>query len=87
MKQLKIYKMNEFDWWADYSEEEAIKNYLSEMLLDEDEIDEVEEVTGGDLDKLLFAKDVEGENITFRERLEFLNEDRNEPQLFASTEY
>ena len=51
LKTLKVYQMNDCDWFADYSKEEAIEHYLFHSELKDDDIDmnEVRELTGKEL--------------------------------------
>ena len=89
MKDLKVFQMNDCDWWADYSKEEARKNYLEtlgekdlsdpEGYIDNDFFDALSDKTLG---KLFFRADDGNEKITFGERLNQLDK----PQFFASTE-
>jgi hypothetical protein len=80
-QKLKIYMMNEYDWWADYSREEARKNYI-EQVGEPDCIDKMEEVSERAMERLKYKDEDMIFAITFKEQLI-----RNPKQgLFASTE-
>jgi len=82
---LKVFKMNDYDWWADYSSEEAEKNYTSFVASQCDG----DEATDGAI--LLNSEDLlshtfhdeDGSTGTFKEQLEKIDD----PQFFGSTEY
>ena len=85
---MKIFKMNDYDWWMDTDIESAKKNYLDEYGYDvmKDEL-KIKELTEHELDHLKYIITdgrVSSESITFRERM---NEIDQIPQIFASTEY
>lgn len=78
-KKLKVYRMNEYEWWADYSEEEARKNYI-EFTGEEDGIEDMEEEAR--MDTLKYKDEDMKVAITFAEQLA-----RSPIQgLFATTE-
>jgi len=81
---LKVYQMNDYDWWADFSMEEAKKNYLKEFDYEDGDLDDVTELGKEGLEKNFFREDLDHYEITFQDRLKELEQ---EPQLFASTEY
>jgi len=86
---MKIFKMNEYDWWMDIDLESAKDNYTKHHLEIDDieslDIESAKELTYDELDKLRFIKD-EDDNpeCSFREHM---NELDQTPQFFASTEY
>lgn len=84
-KELKVFRMNDYDWWADYSPEEAEKNYIAFVASQCDEF----EATGGavllsdqDLLEHTYRHD-DGGTGSFKTQLSKLDK----PQIFASTEY
>lgn len=98
---VKIYKMNDCDWVAAKTPEEALKWYIEvcwEGIEDDadTDIDTVHELTEEELDSLKFW-DVDDPLVEengmrtypFREALRIMIEDQEEepPFLFASTEY
>ena len=89
MSELKIFKMNEYDWWVDYDLKSAIGNYSKygkeEILLDDDDIKvgEARQITVDELNTLLFDDVGEGRKVTFRDALQGIDK----PQFFASTEW
>jgi len=91
--QMKIFRMNDYDWWMDIGLESAKKNYMEHTENDDESdcIDKARELTEEELDSSRFYKDGDcrdDENgdpkCSFRERM---NELDQIPQFFASTEY
>lgn len=78
-RKLKCYKMNDFDWWVDYSLEEAKINYKKDSGLTDDEIDEAYELSDEELNQVFDNDD----QTTLRQYLESFST----PGFFASTEY
>lgn len=79
-KTLKVYWMNEYDWWADYSIGEARENYIK-MSGGGDSIDgDFHEEAN--MDTLKYKDEDMEEAITFAEQLER----KPEVGLFASSE-
>lgn len=88
----RVYKMNDYDWWADYSEDEANKNYriwqIEQVGLEPEdcEDDEAIELTETEMDTLNFVGD-NSALLTFREALQEMIEKGEEfPCVFASTD-
>jgi hypothetical protein len=86
--QLKVFQMNDYDWWADYSKEEAKNNYIKWSMeqggipFEDIEID-ICELSGEMMDKFKYVDEDENTEITFTEELR-----RNpKPGFFASTEH
>ena len=81
-RKLKVYRMDDYDWWADYSEGEARRNYLEYTGVEEENISDMEQVTEEEMEKYKYQDEDMDVAISFKERLE-----RNPIQgLFASTE-
>ena len=96
-KEAKVYEMNECDWWADYSMEDAKKNYLkfTGMGLDDVKEDWEEgwpvELSEDDLDRIKYSPDPyeepDAEKRTFREELDGRIKKDEVPGFFATTEF
>ncbi len=86
---LKVFRLNDNDWWVAESLEEAKADYLKVTGLTEDEaFDGEAELSDADLDRLhIFDEDFR-RTRSFRERLEQIAADPLEsvPGIFASTE-
>ncbi|WP_145964069.1 hypothetical protein [Chromobacterium phragmitis] len=85
---IRIFEMNDCDWVAARSKEDAIQFY-GEIAMPED-FENVQELSAQQLDSLQFHVDDNhnGPTITFRQRLQQLvDADETLPQLFASTEF
>ena len=96
--ELKVYEMNEYDWWADFSIEEAKTNYLQFTGLDEEDCKEdwedgwPSELTEEDMNRLEYAPDPYEEpnalKRSFKEELQKrIEEGEIGSQFFASTEF
>lgn len=85
LKKLKVFRMNDFDCFADYSLEEAIKHYKEMSLIDDDEIDDPREYSEEELDALKIVEIDEPNHPThtFKEWLDGFDK----PGFFSSTEY
>lgn len=90
---IKIFSLNEFDWWAG-ADLESVKNaYLEETGLDAEEAfedDTPEELSDADLDRLRFHYDLDdrSKTISFREQLEdMVRSGMSFPCFFGSTEF
>jgi hypothetical protein len=85
---MKIFKMNEYDWWMDIDLESAKKNctkYCEEIDTDPADVKKAYELTDVDLDVMSFIADGDnGPKCTFREQMNRMDQ---VPQFFASTEY
>ena len=91
-----VYCMNECDWWADYSLQEAKEHYRTYCKEEigigdgEIEIDVAYRLNKTQLKQYTFWQDEEirkGEAITFKEQLRRMAKKGNVPGFFASTEY
>lgn len=87
-----IYKMNDYDWWVDFSPEEANKNYRkwlidSQVYTEQDEFDhDAIELSDNEMTMMQYQLEP-GINITFTSRLDDMIESGVEfPCFFASTE-
>lgn len=84
---LKVFRMNETDHFADYSKEDAIKNYKILCGIEDDEIleDEIDELTEEQLKKeiLIFIDEPGQPEVTFFDHLQTFSK----PGLFSSSEY
>lgn len=86
---MKIYAMNDCDWVAAESLDEAIAFY-KEWVNDDDEcLEDPGEVIDSEMDRLIFTDEDYHTKRTFREELVLLeaNPEVKFPLLFASTEY
>ena len=82
--QMKIFKMNDCDWWMDTDLESAKKNYIVFVEAEPESVEDAREMTEEELDNHVFHPDDDiGEPCSFRERFE---EQDLVPQFFASTE-
>jgi hypothetical protein len=85
---LKVFKLNDYDWWAAETLEAAIADYRRDTGVDADELADARELTDAELDRLRF-RDPDTRKIlnTFRAELEALNRAGVAgPVMFASTE-
>jgi len=92
MKTAKVYKMNECDWWCDYSVQKAKKNYVEFVGTDSDTQDwkkyPPEELTEKELNKYKFKpEEPEAATISFKEELQKRIDNKDVPSFFASTEF
>lgn len=86
---MRIFSMNDCDWMAAQTLEEAKAAYLKDSYGGKDEhaFDDPAEITEKQYDGLMFRDD-DGENRTFRQQLERMIERGDTfPAFFASTEY
>ena len=79
---LSVYKMNDCDWWADYTLQDAVKNYSDLVEPDEDNI-EPWKLSHGALNKIPFYDEDSKVSRSFREELL----SHTQPGFFATTEY
>lgn len=89
---MNVYKMNDYDWVAAESAEQAA-HYYRTRLMDEygmEEEDIPEKLTEEDMHRLVFHHE-DGSEVSFMERLEEelhgTDPEAREPFFFASTEY
>lgn len=87
--QIKVYALNDCDWWAASSLEEAIADWKAETGLTDDELDDPHELTDAEMDRYkLIDEDNSEKKETFREALNReIAEGANFPCFFATTEY
>lgn len=90
---MKIYQLNDCEWWMAYSLEQAIETAIKQTGCTREEVYDPEwadgELTDAQLDKLQFV-DTEAEGQpkrSFREQLAIEVAAGRGPGLFASTEY
>jgi hypothetical protein len=87
---IKIYQLNDCDWWADYSLELAIENYLNETGVSYEEgIENPHELSDEEMKTMIHIGDSGlGPRMSFIDRLLLDIEGGCQfPCLFASTEY
>lgn len=85
VKEIKLFKMNDYDWWAARSIEEAVQDYKT--FCGEDGIKNPHELSEEEMNRLIF-KDDDGESRTFNEQLKKeIDRGAEFPCMFASTEY
>lgn len=96
MSEIKIFQMNDCDWWAADSLESAIQDCMEQYGYTREQVEEDEprELTDEELDSLQYTddpSDSEAETRTFREQLKVMQQEPEKytphPCLFASTEY
>lgn len=86
---MKVFAMNECDWWIGESLEACISDYTHEVG-DPDCIDDPQELNEKTLESLTFFTEENGQQIrrTFKEQLAIEIAAGGEfPRLFASSEY
>ena len=88
---MKVFRMNDYDWWADETLEKAIANYRADQLtmVNEDDIDtsDAYEVSDEAMEALRYHDD-NGPTWSFREELNRrIAAGEPFPCLFASTEW
>jgi len=85
---MKIFKMNDYDWWMDIDLESAKDNYTKHHLEIDDlenlDIDSAVELTVEELDGHMFMDEEGLHKCSFREEMESMDQI---PRFFASTEY
>lgn len=89
-KDLKVFRMNDCDWWMDKSLEEAKKNYPEFVSTDpEDALDNPYELDKAHLKLFEFYPDEDdrSQKHSFLEELQRRQSISNDPGFFASTEY
>ena len=89
---IKIFQMDECDWWAGESLAACTADYIEQLGSDET-LDDPHELSDEDIDRLIFTEDDgrslrNGTQKPFRQKLEeMVKEGCQFPQMFASTEY
>lgn len=88
-KDLKVFKMNEYDWWCDKSLEAAKINYPISVGIHSDEcIEDPYKLTEKQLLSYKYHHDCSHSIISsFKERLQALQSISDKPSFFASTEF
>ncbi|PRP68468.1 hypothetical protein BUE93_22220 [Chromobacterium amazonense] len=84
---VRVYQMDDCDWVAARSRDEAINWHYQHCAVD---IEDIHELTATELDSLQFHVDDSrrGPTISFRERLQqIIDNGEQVPDLFASTEF
>lgn len=90
---MKLFQMNDCDWWIGETISDCIKDCIAEYGCDLDDFDDARELDDLELDSLIFTDDDEdgvraGEKRTFREQLAIEVAKGGEfPRMFASTEF
>lgn len=90
---VKVFKMNECDWWVAKDIDSAIKAYLADSGVSREDIPDVRELTDEEMDRMMYlpADDESGNSLTFRQVLERMtapdNHQFRHPEVFASTEF
>ena len=91
---MKVYKLNDYDWWAGNTLEEVKKSYINETGVSKEEaFEEPYEVSEADMNKLKFyttEHNDKGEEITrtFREELDYIiKEGQKFPCAFACMDW
>lgn len=87
---IKIFKLNDCDWYAANTLEEAIAQCAEDTGIPKEEVaDDAYEVGDHHLDELIFKdEDRPDEEITFRQELQrMIDAGTKFPAMFASTEY
>lgn len=86
-RQASVYKMNDCDWWCDYSIEEAKANYIKfagQYMLEES--DGIFKLTDQELNKYKYRTENDT-TISFKEELKNRIDSKDIPSFFASTEW
>ena len=88
--EIKVFQMNDYDWWAARTEEEAKESYLKETGMDPSEAYPEEcfhQLTTKEMARLKYHWDEGREIISFHDALCRMKEQRQKfPCMFASTE-
>ena len=88
-KDLKIFKMNDCDWWMDKTLDEAKKNFLEFCCVDADEaLENPCELTSEQMDNHEFCPDENyKKSYPFKHELQRRQSISSKPEFFASTEF
>lgn len=91
VSEMKIFRLNEYEWWAAETLEEAKQACLEETGLDESEaFEDPCELSSEELDALIFVDDEgpERRTIPFRQALdELISKGQKFPCIFATSIY
>lgn len=86
IKTIRVFQLNELEWWAGESLESVLKYYKEHVCDDEETIEDPYELSDDALDTLIFNDD-DGSKRTFREELNNCIKEKQEfPCFFATTE-
>jgi len=82
---IKVFRLNDYDWWAGESLESVKKSYMEATGLDEFEaFDDDYELSEEDMNREIYT-DEDGSTRTFKEQLnKMIAENRTFPEVFAS---
>lgn len=85
---MKVFRMNDCDWWMDTDLEAAKKNYLGFLETEPEAVEDAREMTNEEMDNhTYYVEDNYGmlyPKYTFREHMNSIDQ---KSQFFASTEY
>lgn len=82
---MKIFKMNDCDWWMAETIEQAVADYKAfGSILD---IGDVRELTDEELDRMRYVDCETGSKMTFRQHMNELVGAGKASEFFATTEY
>lgn len=89
---MRIFQVNDCDWWMAESAEQARNSAIEAYGGDDDDcvlpLEEIEEVSATEMERLKFHDEDEEETRTFKEQLaKRIREGAAKPEIFASTEY
>lgn len=91
---LRVFRLNDCDWWLAATLEQAKADFLATCGGDDDSFDEPHELSEEDLLRLHFVDTDDGERAIGKSRRTFHEELRRQikadpitPRMFASTEY
>ena len=87
METIKIFMVDEYDWYAAETEEDAIKKAMEELELEKDDFDRNTEVSEEKMNNLIFLEEDEPRK-TFRKKLnEMIVAGEKFPCFFATSEH
>lgn len=85
-KNIKVFQLNDYEWWAGESLELIVMCYRENVCSDEHSIEDGSEVSEDEMNQLIF-NDEDGIKRTFREELDkMITEGQEFPCIFACTE-
>ncbi len=90
---MKVFEVNDCDWWIGESLEACVKDYRENVEDSPEYTEDAREVTEDELDSLKFSVSDDGETLSgqkrsFREQLAIeIAKGGKFPRMFASTEY
>jgi len=87
----RVYRMNDYDWWCDYSPEAATENYIKFVGKDTAEEFDTEpplQLTEEEINRYKYHSEEPLIGIiTFKQELQRRIDNKDVPSLFASTEW